>query len=127
MSAVQHVAACVTEPQGPVAIRIRVVCRDSRGEIHFDWPVDKIQEAVDDAGATVWVDIEDPTVGGHEQAESLLRKLFKFHPLAVEDALKECHVPKVDDWGDYIYLVFHTIDFCPKTDHLRVHELDIFV
>ncbi len=127
MSAVESAPACPPESQAPAALRIRVVCRDSRGEIHFDWPVDKIQEAVDDAKATVWVDIEDPTVGGHDEAESLLLELFKFHPLAVEDALKECHVPKVDDWGDYIYIVFHTIDFCPKSDHLRMHELDIFL
>ena len=59
--------------------------------------------------------------------EALLRDVFHFHPLAIEDALKETHVPKVDDWGDYLYLVFHSIDFDPETDDLRLHELDIFL
>ena len=104
-----------------------MVYRDSKGDIHLDWPQDKIQDALNDAQGTVWVDLDDPESAAEDAADSLLTKLFKFHPLAVEDALKEAHIPKVDDWGDYLYIVFHTIDFCPETDHLRLHELDIFL
>ena len=61
------------------------------------------------------------------QAETLLRDVFDFHPLAVEDALQESHIPKVDDWGDYIYIVFHGTSIDPRTDELELHELDIFL
>ena len=108
-------------------LKVRVVFRDSKGQIHLNWPEDKIQDALNDAEGTVWVDLDDPESAAEDAAESLLLGLFKFHPLAVEDALKEAHVPKVDDWGDYLYIVFHTIDFCPETDHLRLHELDVFL
>lgn len=110
-----------------LGLQIRVVYRNAQGEIHLDWPADKIKDAVDDAGGTVWVDLEEPDSADETAAEAILLDLFKFHPLAVEDAIKEAHVPKVDDWGDYLYLVFHTIDFCPATDHLRLHELDVFI
>ena len=33
----------------------------------------------------------------------------------------------MDDWGEYLYMVFHAIDFDPETDQLRLHELDIFL
>jgi magnesium transporter len=56
-----------------------------------------------------------------------MRDVFHFHPLAIEDALKECHVPRVDDWGEYLYIVFHSIEFEPEGDELLLHEVDIFL
>ena len=41
--------------------------------------------------------------------------------------MQETHIPKLDDWGRYIYLVLHSIAFDPETDHLRLHELDVFL
>jgi magnesium transporter len=106
---------------------IRVVFRERAGTIHHDWPVDRIGEAVEDREGTIWVDIDDRESAGNGQVEALLREVFRFHPLAIEDALKDTHVPKVDDWGDYLYIVFQAIDFDPDSDQLRFHELDIFL
>ena len=106
---------------------VRVIYRDSAGEIHLDWAADRIKEAVDDAGGTIWVDILDPESKDNASAESLLKDVFEFHPLAIDDALKESHVPRVDDWETYLYLVFHSIDFDPDTDQVRLHELDVFL
>ncbi len=115
------------EDPGASALRVRIVRRDSSGEIHLDWPADRIKEAIDDAEGVVWVDVEDSDSKHNAQAETLLRDVFGFHPLAIEDALQETHVPKVDDWCEYLYIVFHSIDFDPKTDCIRLHEIDIFL
>ena len=53
--------------------------------------------------------------------------MFHFHHLAVEDALQETHVPKVDDWGNYLYIVFHVPHIDPGSDKLELQELDIFL
>jgi magnesium transporter len=106
---------------------IRVIYRDGAGEIHQDWPVERIAEALDDRAGTLWVDIEDRQSGSNGRVEALLRDVFHFHPLAIEDALKDTHVPRVDDWGGYLYLVFQSLRFDPETDDLRLHELDIFL
>jgi magnesium transporter len=111
----------------PDAYRVRIVYRDTTGSIRFDWPTDRLREAVDDAGGTVWVDIDDRGSASLAAVEALLRDVFGFHPLAIEDALKESHIPRVDDWGDHLYIVFHSIDFDPRSTHLRFHELDIFL
>ncbi|WP_435010536.1 magnesium/cobalt transporter CorA [Tundrisphaera lichenicola] len=107
--------------------RIRVIYRDGEGSIHLDWPSSKIPEAVADEGGVLWVDIEDIESANNASVEALLRDVFRFHPLAIEDALQDCHVPRLDDWGDYLYLVTDTIDFDPETDDLRLHELDVFL
>ncbi len=57
----------------------------------------------------------------------MFRDIFHFHPLAIEDALKDVNVPRIDDWGTYLYLVVNTLDFHPETDELQLHELDLFV
>lgn len=114
-----------TPPQ-TTGLRVRVVFRDGAGKVDLDLPGNRIGEVIADVQGTVWVDIENPQeeVAG---VEALLRDVFHFHPLAIEDALQETHVPKVDDWDGYLYTVFHAIDFDPESDTLRLHELDIFL
>jgi magnesium transporter len=63
-----------------------------------------------------------------ESCEPILLNAFGFHPLAVDDALRQTHISKVDDWGDYIYLVFHTIQYnSPSEAPIQTQELDIFL
>ena len=116
------------DPRGPEPVpRVRVVYRDASGTIHLDWPPDQIERAIADPEGTAWVDIEDLESACNTSVEAMLRDTFHFHPLAIEDALKDTHVPRVDDWGQYLYVVVDTLDFHPETDELRLHELDIFL
>jgi magnesium transporter len=107
--------------------RTWAVYRQGTGEVHFDWPAERIAEALRDEDGTLWVDIADDLGGNVSGVEVLFRDVFQFHPLAIEDALSETNVAKVDDWGRYLYLAFHSIDFDPATDALRTHELDAFL
>jgi magnesium transporter len=54
---------------------------------------------------------------------------FGFHPLAIDDALQETHVPKLDDWGDYLYVVLNYMDVQKDGDewNTTIDELDIFL
>ncbi len=56
-------------------------------------------------------------VHGLHEAE-LLREIgrrFKLHPLVLEDILNTDQRPKVDDYGDYLYLVIRVFDYDPAT------------
>jgi magnesium transporter len=94
--------------------------------VHLDWPHGRIEEAINDGRGTVWIDIDDRN-SDLPGVEALFRDTFRFHPLAIEDALQQTNVSKLDDWGDYLYVVFHSIDFDPGTDDLQLHELDAFL
>ncbi len=50
-----------------------------------------------------WLDLTDP--GGDEVAA--LEEAFSFHPLALEDMVKRGQRPKLDDFGDYMFLVYY--------------------
>lgn len=81
--------------------------------------------ALADSRCLLWVDCFDEPP---QSCEALLRDVFHFHPLAIDDAIQESHVPKVDDWGTYLYLVLHAVGFDPASDEpLGTHELDVFL
>ena len=111
----------VADPQ------LRIVYRTSAGELHLDFSSARLAEAIADRKGITWVDIEDLNGNSTAQAEVLLRDVFGFHPLAIEDALQERHIPKIDDWGEYVYLVFHGTSIDPQDDGLCLHELDVFL
>jgi magnesium transporter len=106
---------------------IRIIYRTGDGQLHLTFPVDRLNEAIDDTKGTVWVDIFDPDGQSNGDVDRLLREVFRFHPLAIDDALNESHIPKVDDWGDHLYLVFHICGISPGTVELSLRELDIFL
>ena len=57
-----------------------------------------------DKSEFVWIGLIDPT-----DAELLdLQKHYHLHPLAVEDALKEHQLPKVDVYGDQLFVLART-------------------
>jgi len=107
--------------------KIRVLYRDGAGVMHLDWPLEKLESAIRDHEGTVWVDFEDGVEEPDCVAETVLRDLFGFHPLAIDDALTETHVPKLDDWDDYVFVVFHCSDIHPKTNRLILRELNVFL
>jgi magnesium transporter len=73
----------------------------------------------------LWVDFVE------ESPEACLPILqsFGFHPLAIDDALQETHAPKLDDWDDYLYIVFNYMSTAPNGDEwdMQLDELDIFL
>jgi magnesium transporter len=72
----------------------------------------------------IWVDL---TGDDTDTYQPLLTNTFGFHPLAVEDALVETHLPKIDDWEEYIYLVLYAFDFDQANLEVDSHEVDVFL
>jgi magnesium transporter len=106
---------------------IKLTYRDGKGVFHADWPLSRIGEAIAEKVGLLWVDILGPDEHTTSELEDWLCRNFHFHHLAVDDALKETHVARVDDWGEYLYIVFHVASYGPDSDTLKLHELDIFL
>ncbi len=75
------------------------------------------------SGVWVWVDLSSPTP---EEAR-ILSDVFKFHELAIEDALSEIHHPKVESYGNYLYLILHGIDFREAEHCFKTQDVDFFL
>jgi magnesium transporter len=104
---------------------IRLMRRSGTGRLSAEQSAAGIAAALADRESLLWVDFEDEP---DASAQQILTEVFGFHPLAVDDAIQESHVPKVDDWGQYLYLVLHEIGLDPgDTARLHTRELDIFL
>ena len=75
------------------------------------------------SGVWVWVDLSSPT----PDETKILSEVFKFHDLAIEDALSEIHHPKVESYGDYLYLILHGIDFREAEHCFKTQDVDFFL
>jgi magnesium transporter len=75
------------------------------------------------SGVTFWVDLADPT----PEEGRLLSDLFRFHPLAVEDAMSVLQFPKVEPYQNFLYLVLHGIDVTAGSGSLTTHDIDFFL
>ena len=125
MSSPATAPVAAAEITAPGAAMIRVIYRDGAGNIQSDWPPDRIAEASRDRGGVLWVDFQAADDAGTREVDVWLRDVFQFHHLAVEDALQETHVPKVDDWGSYLYIVFRVPRIDSGSDLLELDELDV--
>lgn len=52
---------------------------------------------------------------------------FDIHPLVLEDILDTNHRPKLEDYGEYLYLVLKSFGIGGKTDDLVVEQLSIVI
>jgi magnesium transporter len=122
------------------------------GAVRTDYPADAetLGRVLADPNIHVWLDIEAPV----EEDAQLLREVFHFHPLALEDAFRSRERPKVDVYaprllradgeGDaapaakkaaldpaildaYYFIVFYTAEFNADDTDIVVRSLNLFV
>lgn len=70
-----------------------------------------------------WIDITKPTISEIK----MLKEMYDFHDLLLEDCLTEHQRSKIDDDDDYSFIVLHLPRY--KKDLLRIEseEIDIFI
>lgn len=104
---------------------IRSLFYEPGKDIRKNIPPEEFPKLVMNHHGYLWVDFES------EPPEACLPILegFGFHPLSIDDALQETHVPKLDDWGDYLYVVLNYMNVKKEGDDwdVSVDELDIFL
>jgi magnesium transporter len=86
-----------------------------------DVPVQDISDYLNRSDCFVWVALKDPGVTELEQ----MQEEFGLHELAVEDARHGHQRPKIEEYGDSLFAVVHTVDLIDG--NLVIGELDIFV
>ncbi|MCK6479310.1 MAG: magnesium/cobalt transporter CorA [Planctomycetaceae bacterium] len=91
-------------------------------EVRRDLPLPALKEALESRRGLLWVDFEDPLP---EEVALLGPDLFGFHPLSIENCIQAQSRPKLDDYEDYLYLVFHSWN--RNEEGIRLEEVDFFL
>ena len=96
-------------------VRVRVDChKDDLGAV--------LNEATD-KGDFVWVGLHRPD----EEELGRVAEVFSFHPLAVEDALKAHQRPKLERYGDDLFMALKTLWYVDERDAVETGEINLFV
>ena len=70
-----------------------------------------------------WHDDPTPT----ERELNSLQKKYGFHELDIEDCMSAHERPKVEEYDDYLFLVFHIPYLSKKTGRILKEEVNIFI
>jgi len=85
--------------------------------------IDQLPDIFESDNVDLWVDLESPT---HEES-TILSSVFNFHELAIEDCTAiDIEEAKLDDYENYLFLVFHSIIFDETDLTFDIIELDLF-
>jgi magnesium transporter len=85
---------------------------------------EEIQAAFESGEGLLWIDVAGITEGDGE----FLERTLKLHHLAVEDCLSAAvHPPKIDDFGDYLFIIVHGINYAAESDIVETTELSLFL
>jgi len=96
-SAEPHVWSCYNDPSGQMRQQL------SRQEI---------ERALAAGEGTLWVDIDTRD----SDKVAMLRDVFHFHPLAIEEAVNSQSRVKLEEFDRYVLLIVRTVAFCETTD-----------
>ncbi len=83
-----------------------------------------IQAALESGEGNLWLDFDGLSVEDGE----FMRRVFDLHPVAVDSCVDMAdQVPKVDDYGDHIFIVARGIDYTVDTRILSTTEMGVFL
>jgi len=86
-------------------------------------PLEEAYEAGRAEDAFVWIGLYEPTP---EEFDSIERE-FELHELAVEDAIKAHQRPKLEVYGDTVFMVLKTARYVDPDEVVTLGEIGIFL
>jgi magnesium transporter len=85
--------------------------------------LDKAVEACHQPNCFVWIGLHEPT----EEEFDAVRREFNLHELAVEDAIKAHQRPKLEVYGETIFVVLKTARYVDSEEVVEFGEILIFI
>jgi magnesium transporter len=82
------------------------------GQLRTELSREEIVRALGTGQGTLWVDIDTRD----QEKVAMLRDVFRFHPLAIEEAVSPDSRVKLEEFNEYVLLIVRTVAFCETTD-----------
>jgi magnesium transporter len=101
----------------------RALYVEGQREADGDSPREDLARARATSDAFVWVGLHEPT----DEEFGEVREAFDLHPLAVEDAIHAHQRPKLERYGDILFVVLKTASYVDRIEAVDVGEIMLFV
>lgn len=95
-------------------------CRLFQRETSTAIPLDDVSEHITDPANFIWIELESPDT-------ATIRKLgeeFGLHELALEDAIATRQRPKLEEYGDHVFIALRTVQLWQE--HIETGETHVF-
>jgi len=84
-------------------------------------PIDDVSEALEQPDTFVWLGLVEPD----KELMARVQEEFDLHDLAVEDAQNAHQRPKIEEYGDTLFVVLHTVSLMEQKVHYG--ETHVFI
>jgi len=84
---------------------------------------DALDAAREVGDSFMWIGLHEPTADEFDQVAGEL----KLHPLAIEDAVHAHQRPKLERYGDMLFVVIKTLRYIDETSDIEVGEIMLFL
>src|SRR3712207_2187335 len=106
---------------------IDVIVLERSGELRTELDPAELPHHLSDPGSLIWCDITGTERGQQGPHGRLLREVFGFDDLTIEDCFTANHLPKVDIYDDYIFVVFFSFHLSEKRQRVETVEVDMYI
>ncbi len=100
------------------------VYKKGADEVERYYTAENLPALLADETNTVWVDFEATNLDEEKQAAEILKNIFKFHYLTIEDCMETRNQPKVEGFKSYIYFIVHGVTNRTNSTNFATKELD---
>jgi len=100
---------------------------DRSGELQTDLGLEELPHYLSDPEALVWCDIHSTKGGQAGPYGRLLREVFGFDELTIEDSFTRNHLPKVDIYDEYLFVALFSFHLSEKRRRVETVELDMYL
>src|SRR5215208_1982047 len=100
---------------------------DASGTLREDVGLEGLPDFLADKNSLVWCDIYSLQGGQGGPYGRLLRDVFGFDELTIEDCFTRNHLPKVDVYEDYLFVALFSFHLSEKTRRVQTVEVDMYV
>lgn len=106
---------------------VDLVVLDGSGELRTDVDLEELPYHLSDPEALIWCDISSTEGGQDGPYGRLLREVFGFDDLTIEDCFTRSHLPKVDIYDEYLFMALFSFHLSEKRRRVETVEVDMYV
>src|SRR3954454_6694713 len=100
---------------------------DGSSQLRTDVSIEELPYHLSDPEALIWCDIYSTEGGQHGPYGRLLREVFGFDELTIEDCFTRNHLPKVDVYDEYLFVALFSFHLSEKRRRVETVEVDMYV
>ena len=106
---------------------VEALVLNGTGELETEVSLEDLSRYLAEPRTLIWCDIATTEGGQESPYGGLLREVFGFDELTIEDCFTTNHLPKVNLYDDYLFVVLFSFHLSEKRRRVETVEVDMYI